>query len=90
MKKKKELKKRFPIIIDDKFVKYHVLTLELRIQDYLDINPMDMHTGNDFMFQCMLDVQKDKMIQYIANSIKAGTLRYNIKIIEEKPIYEGF
>lgn len=90
MKKKKDLKERFPIIVDDKFIKSYVLTLEFKIQTHLTIDSMDIFTGNDFMFQCMLDVEKDRLIKYIADSIKAGTLRYNIKIIEEKPVYEGF
>lgn len=88
--KKKELKERFPMIVDDKFIKSWELTLEFRMQTHLSINPMDIFTGRDYMFQCMLDTEKDRMINYIANSMKAGTLRYNIKVIEEKPIYEEY
>ena len=90
MKKEKKLKERFPIIINNKFIKSWELTLQFKMQSHFSLNPTDIFTGNDFMFQCMLDVEKDRMIHYIANSIRAGTLRYNIKVIEEKPIYEEF
>ena len=87
---RKELRETYPIECDGKFVERWQIDLELKIRASFYLNPMEIARGNDYVFQCILDLEKAKIIDFLARSMRKGTLRDNIRIVDKTPICMEF